>query len=155
MIDIVVDEDIEGLERPADDAIEQAVRTALDVAGHPANTPELCIRFAGDNEVHALNSQWRNKDKVTDVLSFPMQEPGAIDMNESLGDIILATPFVGKEAERLELPACDHMLHLIIHGVFHLLGYDHMEDDDADQMHTLERKSMQRLNLHNPYPDAD
>lgn len=150
MIEIVVDEDIEGSYSPPA-RIEEAVIAACRVAGY-SEAPELCIRFAGDDEVRQLNADWRHKDYVTDVLSFPMQHPEAIDFSESLGDIALAVPFIEQEAERLALPHHDHALHLIVHATLHLLGYDHIEDADADEMHPLEREAMKRLGLHDPYP---
>jgi len=155
MIDIVVDDGIaaEGEEPlPSTEQIEAAVREAAAAAGL-AGEPELCIRFADDAEVHALNRQWRGKDKVTDVLSFPMQEGPEFDVNESLGDVIIAVPYSVRAADELSLTPPCHMLHLIVHATLHLLGYDHIDDEDAEQMHRLERSAMRRLGLHDPYPD--
>jgi probable rRNA maturation factor len=115
----------------------------------------LCIRFSDDETVHALNREWRKKDSVTDVLSFPMQDGDEPEADESLGDIILATPFTTKEAARLSLPVTDHMLHLIVHATLHLLGYDHIDDEDAKIMHKHERAAMNKLGLHDPYPNDD
>lgn len=152
MIDIIVDDDLEAEYRPPV-AIEAAVNAAMTVAGFEHAQPDLCIRFASDAEVHALNRDWRGKDRVTDVLSFPLQEPDAIDPAMPLGDIALAVPFIQQEADRLSLPADDHCLHLIVHAVLHLLGYDHIDDDDAAEMQPLEREAMRLLDLHDPYPE--
>jgi len=155
MIDIVVDDGVatEGEEPlPSEKQIEAAVREAAAVAGLRGE-PELCIRFADDREVHTLNRQWRGKDRVTDVLSFPMQEGSEFDAGESLGDIIIAVPYTLRAADELSLTPSSHMLHLIVHATLHLLGYDHIDDNDAEQMHRLERTAMQRLGLHDPYPD--
>jgi len=155
MIDILVDDDAgEEDSLPSIIAIETAVRTACDSA-KLAGDPELCIRFASDDSVHELNRQWRGKDKTTDVLSFPMQEGPDFDAGESLGDIIIAVPYSRRAAAELQLPATDHMLHLIVHGTLHLLGHDHIGDEEAERMHGIERIVMQKLCLHDPYPDED
>lgn len=151
MIDVVVDE---GIEAPLPDntAIYRTVEAACSEAGI-TRTPHLCIRFADDATVKALNGQWRGRQSVTDVLSFPMQDGAEPDLDESLGDIVLATPFTLREAKRLSLPVTDHMLHLIIHATLHLLGHDHIADSEAELMQEKESKAMQKLGLHNPYPN--
>jgi len=148
MIDIVVDDDI-SFEIP--EQIETAIIAACESAELKDSTPSLCVRFASDQAIRKLNQQWRQQDKVTDVLSFPMQE-APFDLSEPLGDIALAVPFIEQEAERLHLPAADHCLHLIIHATLHLLGFDHVADDDANQMQLLEQKAMRSMQLHQPYP---
>jgi probable rRNA maturation factor len=153
MIDLLIDEGVDEEPLPSTTAVQQAVIAACRTAGLDADEPQLCIRFAADAEVHALNARWRNKDKVTDVLSFPQQEAPDFDATFPLGDIVLAMPFVIREAERLGLPAADHILHLIVHGTLHLLGHDHIMDADAARMHPLERAIMRELGLHDPYPD--
>lgn len=148
MIDIVVDDGIDtGMDA---EIIEKAIENTCLAAKNIKKT-SLCIRFANNKAVQQLNSEWRNQDKVTDVLSFPMQED-ELDATESLGDIILAMPFVAQEAIRLDLPTSHHTLHLIVHGTLHLLGYDHIDDADALEMQSLENQIMQRLKLHKPYP---
>lgn len=155
MIDILIDDDAgEEDSIPSTAAIESAVRTAC-AAANLAGEPELCIRFASDDAVHELNREWRGKDKTTDVLSFPMQEGPDFDAGESLGDIIIAAPYATKAAAGFDLPATDHMLHLIVHGTLHLLGHDHIEDDEAEVMHAIEREVMHGLGLHDPYPGED
>ena len=136
------------------EAMRAAVVAACRVAGMAATADAitLCIRLAGDEAVQALNSQWRGKDRVTDVLSFPMQEP-PIDLREPLGDIALAYPFVWQEAARLALTPAAHLVHLVVHATLHLLGYDHIDDAEALTMQRLEQQAMRQLGLHNPYPD--
>ncbi len=151
MIDIVVDEGIEE-PLPDDASICRAVEAASSEAGM-TQTPGLCIRFADDATVKGLNSQWRGRESVTDILSFPMQDRPGFDPDESLGDMILAAPFTLREAKRLSLPPTDHMLHLIVHATLHLLGHDHMTDREAELMQKIECRVMQKLDLHNPYPD--
>ncbi len=152
MIEIIVDADEEPFEPPLH--IDAAVEAACSAAEMTAIEPELCIRFATDAAIRALNDQWRHKDTVTDVLSFPMQE-APFDLSESLGDIALAVPFIRREAERLGLSVDAHIIHLIIHATLHLLGFDHIEDDDAVRMQALETEAMQRMALHAPYPLED
>ncbi|HXH71298.1 MAG TPA: rRNA maturation RNase YbeY [Mariprofundaceae bacterium] len=151
MIDVIVDDGIDDLAIPELADITAAVRAACHAAGLDAE-PELCIRFAADDEVRQLNRQWRHKDKVTDVLSFPMQEGPEFDPSQPLGDIVLAMPFVQQEADRLELPMAAHALHLIVHAVLHLLGHEHDADADAEIMQGLERNVLRSLGLHDPYP---
>ncbi|HID37264.1 MAG TPA: rRNA maturation RNase YbeY [Ghiorsea sp.] len=148
MIDLVIDDGI-AIDIDAE-IIEKAIETTCLVAKNIKN-PSLCTRFANNEAVQQLNSEWRNQDKVTDVLSFPMQDD-ELDATESLGDIILAMPFVAQEATRLDLLTSHHILHLIVHGTLHLLGYDHIDDADAQEMQGLENQIMQRLELHKPYP---
>lgn len=151
MIDIVVDAGVDMGRMPDAAQVADAVRAGYAEAGASGAQPDLCVRFADDAAVRELNRDWRARDSVTDVLSFPMQE-GDIDAAEYLGDIVLAVPYVGREAARLALPPADHALHLIVHGVLHLLGYDHADDAEAERMQTLERQALERLGLHDPYP---
>jgi len=153
MIDIMVDEGISHSDLPNDARMRQAVATACAQAG-VSRAVALCVRVAGDDVVRELNRQWRHEDAVTDVLSFPMQDGPDFHFDESLGDIILAWSFVKKEAGRLGLDACDHALHLIVHGVLHLLGYDHADEVQAKRMQTMESRAMALLNLHDPYGKA-
>jgi probable rRNA maturation factor len=150
MIDILIDD---GVSCAVDEeTVERAVALSCLEAKNIQNV-SLCLRFSGNDVVQGLNAEWRNKDKVTDVLSFPMQEEAEIDVEESLGDIILAVPFVQQEAVRLGLSEGKHTIHLIVHGTLHLLGYDHIEDDDAQVMQKLENRIMKKLGLHQPYPE--
>jgi len=151
-IDVIVDDGIDAC-LPNQESIEFAVRLTCKTATNNIVTPLVCIRFAHDNAVQELNAQWRNKDKVTDVLSFPMQEGDIYAASEPLGDIILAMPFVLHEARRLQHETHAHILHLIIHGMLHLLGHDHIHDNDARIMQRLESQIMKELHLHPPYPD--
>jgi len=150
MIDMIVDDGVLPLASPQN--IEHAVKVSCLVAKN-ITQPTVCIRFSSDEVVKQLNAQWRDKDKVTDVLSFPMQEEDSFDADESLGDIILAVPFVQAEAKRLNLAVEAHSMHLIVHATLHLLGYDHIADDEAQVMQQLENRVMLELGLHMPYPE--
>jgi probable rRNA maturation factor len=126
-----------------------------------SDTPvEIAIRLTSDNEVHALNRQYRDKDKPTNVLSFPMYAPEELLTLEDerlpeimLGDIVLARETCLREAADKDLPVATHATHLIIHGVLHLLGYDHIDDEDAENMEALERRIMADLGHDDPYGD--
>ncbi len=150
MLDILVDEGINHSALPEDARIRQAVAIACAQAGVSCMVI-LCLRIANDDVVRALNKQWRHEDHVTDVLSFPMQVGPDFDFGESLGDIVVAWPLVQKEAIRLNLDARHHVLHLVMHGVLHLLGRDHAEETEAKRMQAMESRAMAQLGLHDPY----
>jgi probable rRNA maturation factor len=169
--------------------IEKAVDAAVKVAGLPGlfDYPapvEVSIKLSDNDEVHALNREWRDKDKPTNVLSFPALDgdelqnfrhpragggptPGSAALigqelgsrlrgNDEclellLGDIILAHGVCESEATDKAIPIADHAAHLVIHGMLHLLGHDHIDDEEAEAMEALEVKALASLGLHNPY----
>jgi probable rRNA maturation factor len=178
--------------------IERAVDAAVRVAGLPGlldypSPIEVSIKLSDNDEVHALNRQWRDKDKPTNVLSFPMLDDDDLEMLTSplpfrggagggvcqsnsasadqshpsaasgllsssareglllLGDIILAHGVCAVEAHEKGIPLAHHATHLVIHGILHLLGYDHIGDDEAEAMEALEVKALANLGLHHPY----
>jgi probable rRNA maturation factor len=121
----------------------------------------VSISFAENDEVQTLNRDYRQKDKPTNILSFPMLDA---DMLENigqmanreilLGDMILAHSVCAAEAQEKGIPLPQHISHLIVHGTLHLLGFDHIEADDGDEMEALEVKALATLGLPNPYePD--
>lgn len=123
---------------------------------------EIAIRLTSDDEVRTLNLHYRQQDKPTNVLSFPMVQPDLIeslgntdDGEILLGDIVLAHGVCAREAAEKGVSLEDHAVHLIVHGVLHLLGHDHMNDVDADAMEAIERAAMASLGLHNPYQDFE
>ncbi len=121
---------------------------------------EVAVKLTSDEEVHELNRAYRDKDKPTNVLSFPMvqhdllEATGNTDDGEVLlGDIVLAKGVCAQEAAEKGISIADHATHLIIHGTFHLLGYDHMEDAEAEAMEALETQSLLSLGISDPYGD--
>lgn len=119
---------------------------------------EVSVRLTDDAEVHALNRQYRGKDKPTNVLSFPMVQRDLLDAlrntddgEQLIGDIVLAAETVAREAADKGVSVPDHATHLIVHGALHLLGYDHETDDEAERMEALEREVLGRLGLSDPY----
>lgn len=150
MVDILLDDDVEALVDEQD--IIKAVGLSCLLAKE-ITAPILCVRFSNNAVVQELNATWRDKNQVTDVLSFPMQEDDELEAEQPLGDIIIAVPFVSEEAIRLALPERAHCIHLIVHGTLHLLGFDHCNDADAEVMQALENKVMKQLGLHKPYSE--
>jgi probable rRNA maturation factor len=112
---------------------------------------EITIVLTDDAEMRTLNRDWRDKDAPTNVLSFPAGdapgEPGA------LGDVVIAYETAAKEAADENLTLADHVSHLVVHGVLHLLGFDHMQDDEAERMEDLERRGLAALGIADPYHD--
>ena len=111
---------------------------------------ELTIRVVGRRESRELNSTYRQKDSETNVLSFPAELPEGIDL-PLLGDIVICAPLVAEEAAAQGKALHDHWAHLAIHGVLHLLGYDHVADEDAEEMEALEISLLESLGIGNPY----
>ena len=120
---------------------------------------EISVRLTTDEEVRTLNGQYRGKDKATNVLSFPMVQPDllqTVSLNSDdgelrLGDIVLAHGVCVAEAAERGIPVEDHASHLLVHGVLHLLGYDHMTDDDGNAMEEIERQALGALGIADPY----
>ncbi len=152
MIEVMVDRGIPAEELPSDGRMRQAAATAAACAG-VSRRITMCLRIADDETVRELNRRWRDVDAPTDVLSFPMQEGPGLDFEESLGDVVLAWPYVKREAARLGLDARAHALHLIVHGVLHLLGHDHAAPAETARMRGMERRAMRELGLHDPWPE--
>ena len=121
---------------------------------------ELSVRLTADEEVRALNAQWRGQDKPTNVLSFPLAEAEDLDEADGdgpelmLGDIVLARGVCAREADDKAIPLPHHAAHLMVHGTLHLLGYDHHDDDAAADMEARETRALARLGIANPYEDA-
>jgi probable rRNA maturation factor len=113
---------------------------------------ELGIAFTDDAHIHDLNSDWRGKDKATNVLSFPAFPPNRHGpLPPMLGDIVLAWETVAREAGEEVKPLEHHCIHLVVHGVLHLIGYDHETDEDAEEMEALERRVLAGLAIPDPY----
>ena len=141
----------------------EAVMAALGTTPHAeiltaSYTAEVSIRLTDDDEVQALNRQYRHKDKPTNVLSFPMVQDDLLetlangdDGEVLLGDIILARGVCEREAGEKGVATAEHATHLIVHGTLHLLGYDHIADDEAEAMEDLERAALASLGIDDPY----
>jgi probable rRNA maturation factor len=130
--------------RKALPGVERLVRKAARAA--TSNRKRLLtIALADDRRVRALNARDRKKDKPTNVLSYPSGE------HDFLGDVVLARQTVWREAKAQGKRPADHVVHLVVHGVLHLMGYDHERNADAERMEALERRILKRLAIADPY----
>ena len=120
-----------------------------NLSGYSFKSSELSIVLSDAKNVHGLNLQYRQKDKPTNILSFPINDNG--QTNGPLGDLILAYEVIKQEAEREQKSFKDHLTHLLLHGLLHLLGYDHIHDDDAESMESLEIQTLEKIGIKNPY----
>lgn len=137
---------------PSQAQFEHWVNQALTLQAQTADYPktEITIRIVDEAESHELNLTYRGKDKPTNVLSFPFEVPEGIEL-PLLGDLIICRQVVEKEAEEQQKPLDAHWAHLAIHGTLHLLGYDHLTDEEAEEMESLETEIMQSLGFEDPY----
>ncbi|OZG72390.1 rRNA maturation RNase YbeY [Hahella sp. CCB-MM4] len=111
---------------------------------------EVTVRIVDEEESQQLNHQYRGKDRPTNVLSFPFESPPGIIL-PLLGDLVICAPVVEKEAIEQHKTLEAHWAHMVIHGMLHLQGYDHILDQDAEVMENLEKGLMQKLGFDNPY----
>lgn len=113
---------------------------------------EVTVRLVDEAESHALNHEYRGKDKPTNVLSFPFETPPGVEL-DLLGDLIICRQVVEKEAQDQNKPLNAHWAHMVVHGSLHLLGYDHIEDNEAEEMEALETEIMEKLGFADPYAE--
>ncbi|MER9933603.1 rRNA maturation RNase YbeY [Mesorhizobium sp. M0088] len=131
--------------------VDRAVVAAFAETGVVGHS-ELSLVFSDDAHIRTLNAGWRGKDKPTNVLSFPafpFVQGGPLP--PMLGDIVLAAETVAHEAALEDKPVENHITHLVIHGLLHLLGYDHETDTEAEAMEAVERAALARLAIPDPY----
>ena len=133
-------------------AAEAAMATAPDA---PAGELTATLLLADDAAIRELNREWRGLDKPTNVLSFPATAPVLPGVPRHLGDIAIAYETVLREAEDEGKSVADHTAHLVVHGILHLLGEDHMEDEEAEAMERLEVAALARLGIADPYRDLE
>jgi probable rRNA maturation factor len=145
-------------ERLARTAAEAAVAESAFAGLASSERPvEISVTLTGDEQVRALNAEWRGKDRPTNVLSFPMVE--APELTEAiiaapellLGDIVLARGVCEAEAAAKAISVQDHAAHLLVHGTLHLLGYDHQDEDTAADMEAREARALRRMGIADPY----
>ncbi|MCK8831993.1 rRNA maturation RNase YbeY [Haemophilus influenzae] len=141
----IATENIEGL--PTE---EQIVQWATDAVQPEGNEVEMTVRIVDEAESHELNLTYRGKDRPTNVLSFPFECPDEVEL-PLLGDLVICRQVVEREAAEQEKPLIAHWAHMVVHGSLHLLGYDHIEDDEAEEMESLETQIMQGLGFADPY----
>jgi probable rRNA maturation factor len=139
---------------------EHAIRAAAAaLTSHPygarARSAEAGIVLADDRMVRGLNATYRGKDAPTNVLSFPFQPPpgGVPEDRPYLGDVVLAAETIGLEAAERSIAPTAHLQHLVVHGLLHLLGFDHATDAEAERMERLEAEILASLGIANPYAE--
>ncbi len=132
---------------PTDDDFQAWVEAALK--GH-RDDAEVVIRVVDSTEIQGLNSQYRHKDKPTNVLSFPSELPEIV-ASSLLGDIVICAAVVAQEAQAQGKPLMAHWAHMIVHGVLHLIGFDHISEQEAQQMERLECSILAMMGIADPY----
>lgn len=136
-----------------EDLVRRAVGAALVGAGRDPSACEVAVLLAGDETVAELNTVWRGRTGPTNVLSFPVPDSLPVPAGElrPLGDVVLAAGVVQREAADQAKALPDHVAHLIVHGVLHLLGHDHEIEADAREMERLEATILRGLGIPDPY----
>ncbi|WP_432471873.1 rRNA maturation RNase YbeY [Amphritea sp. HPY] len=132
---------------PSEEQLTQWVSAALN---NKMDQAELSIRIVDAEESQQLNAEYRGKDKPTNVLSFPFEVPDGIEL-DLLGDLVICAEVVSREAEEQKKPLFNHWTHMVVHGVLHLLGFDHINDDEAEEMEALETEILASLSIPDPY----
>ncbi len=147
---------VEARDWPAEAALEGLVRRVVDavvadLALHAPQPTELGVTFTDDDAIRSLNARWRDKDKPTNVLSFPAFPEQGKTIPPMLGDIVLARETIEREAALDGKPFDHHLTHLVAHGLLHLLGYDHETEDEAEEMEAAETRILASLAIPDPY----
>jgi probable rRNA maturation factor len=133
------------------------MRAAMAAGAHPKVGPairagdEVCVTLIDDEAIAALNRRWRGKNAPTNVLSFPAPPGPAMRHPRYLGDIALAFETIDREAKAQGMPFEDHVAHLVVHGLLHLLGYDHLSEGEARRMEALETRILVSIGVADPY----
>jgi len=149
-IDIAVASEDDGL--PSSELIKRWIGAALEAGAHRPDA-EVSVCIVDEAESQALNHRYRGKDKPTNVLSFPADLPVELEL-PLLGDLVVCAPVVAREAKEQGKSPEAHWAHMLVHGTLHLLGYDHIDPEEADQMESLETRILTRLNYPAPYDEA-
>lgn len=149
LIDVQLPLNADDLPTPAD--IRQWIGRAVDAADRGRG--EISVRVVDETEMTELNREFRDQPKSTNVLSFPAGEVPGLPDNEPkpLGDIVICAPVVRREAADQGKPIASHWAHMLVHGTLHLLGFDHLSDDEALEMETMERQILTSAGLSDPY----
>jgi probable rRNA maturation factor len=135
--------------QPSEAQIQLWIDTALEEVNQDT---EIVVRIVDEQESAELNEQYRHKKGATNILSFPVEIPEGIDIDLNLlGDLVICAPVLEQEAQQQSKNLTHHWAHIIIHGVLHLLGYDHLDDEQAEEMESKEIALLQQLNINNPY----
>jgi probable rRNA maturation factor len=159
MTEVLVVADCWRSEPDAEAVIQRAIAAAAEAVEADVGEAELAVMLTDDSGIRTLNSNWRGIDKPTNVLSFPaLQGEGARkpgDAPRMLGDIAIAYETTRREADAEGKLFEHHLSHLAIHGFLHLIGYDHENDADAEEMEALETEILEQLGIPDPYADRE
>jgi len=136
---------------PSEEHIRQWISTALD--SQQLDEAEVSVYIVDTDEGRDLNREYRERDYATNVLSFPADIPPEVEI-PLLGDLVVCAPVVEHEADAQHKPLDAHWAHMLIHGSLHLLGYDHIDNDEAETMEALETQLLARLGYADPYDEA-
>ncbi len=140
-------------DQPDDGQLRHWAFAVLSAARAPAER-ELLIRIVDEAEMTELNKRYRGKDGSTNVLSFPFESPPGVSL-PLIGDLVICDPVVVREAREQNKTVISHWAHMVVHGVLHLLGHDHIEEDQAAQMEQLETVILHELGFPDPYALSD
>lgn len=125
-------------------------RWVLAVLEGRLDAAEVVIRVVDEQESQQLNRDYRGKDKATNVLSFPFEVPSQVE-SAHIGDLVICAPVVIREAAEQQKPAVDHWAHMVVHGMLHLLGFDHQDEAEANEMESMERGILGLMGIPDPY----
>jgi probable rRNA maturation factor len=134
---------------PDEDDIRRWIEAVLATEAYTADV-ELTVRVVDEDEMAALNARYRHKSGPTNILSFPFEAPPGVELN-LLGDLVIAAPVVKQEAREQGKTESAHWAHMIVHGTLHLLGYDHQDTVEAEDMEAREIRILKQLGYSNPY----
>lgn len=151
MSDLLIDRQV-AIDEPQLPSLEQLTHWVGCVfSRHPEDERlELTIRLVDSAESQTLNRDYRGKDKPTNVLSFPFENPPGMTL-PLLGDLIICHDVVAQEASEQQKPLTHHYAHIVIHGTLHLMGYDHIDEQEAEEMEQIERELLASLDIPDPY----
>lgn len=145
-IELSISEGVDEATLPSEEKFHQWAQACYSGDGEVVAS----LQIVGSDEMQSLNKNYRNKDKPTNVLSFPMELPDEVGIN-ILGDLALCDEVIESEAKQQGKAAEAHWAHMVVHGMLHLQGYDHIEDDEAELMEAKEIEIMKKLDFENPY----
>lgn len=154
--DVIVDEPRWSQQLEPELLVDKVVRKVIDMLNpqlHPH--AEVCFSFSNDKRVQELNSLWRSKDTPTNVLSFPASHGDNLRASPLLGDVIMAYETIDREAGEEGKLLVSHTAHMVVHGMLHLIGYDHETDEDAQEMENLESQILVDLGYPDPWSGAN
>jgi probable rRNA maturation factor len=149
-VDVQVASDAAGI--PSTGAVRGWVERTVR-ATDPERDAEVSVRIVDEAEMHVLNREYRDQDKPTNVLAFPAGDAGFVPPGEIplLGDIVVCAAVVAREADEQGKPLEHHWAHMLVHGTLHLLGYDHVGEEQAETMEALERRILDEAGIADPY----